>query len=88
MVFLVWLQNFRFENKALSPVELLVLTMVKDDTVNASTIINQLKRSIEQYIVCAYCNNKIKSIEQEDCDYCGVEIDWDPILLPNIVKLN
>ncbi len=51
-------------------------------------IINQLKRSVEHYIVCAYCNNRIKSIEQEDCDYCGVEIDWDPILLPNIVKQN
>jgi len=52
------------------------------------TIVNQLKRSVEHCIVCAYCNNKIKSIEQEDCDYCGVEIDWSPILLANIVKLN
>lgn len=47
MVFLMWLQNFRFENKALSPVELLVLTIVKDDTVNASTIINQLKEDMQ-----------------------------------------
>ena len=53
-----------------------------------NTIMNQLKRSVEPYIVCAYCNNKIKSIKQEQCDYCGVEIDWSPILLPNIFKLN
>ena len=53
-----------------------------------NTIMNQLKRSVEHYIVCQYCNNKIKSIEQEECDYCGVEIDWGPFLLPNIVKLN
>ena len=53
-----------------------------------NTIMNQLKRRVEHHIVCAYCNNKIKSIEQEQCDYCGVEIDWSPILLPNIFKLN
>jgi len=53
-----------------------------------NTIMNQLKRRVEHQIVCAYCNNKIKSIEQEQCDYCGVEIDWSPILLPNIFKLN
>ena len=52
------------------------------------TIVKQLKRSIGDYIVCPYCNNKIKSIEQEECNYCGVEIDWDPILLPNVFKLN
>ena len=51
-----------------------------------NTIFKQLKRIMEYYLVCPYCNNKIKSVEQEECDYCGIEIDRDSILLPNIFK--
>ncbi|MFX0141997.1 MAG: hypothetical protein ACFFDN_50640 [Candidatus Hodarchaeota archaeon] len=49
-------------------------------------IIKQLRRRLEHYIICQYCNNYIKSIEQEQCEYCGVGIDWSPILFPNIFK--
>jgi len=51
-----------------------------------NTIVKQLKRRIEHYTICQYCNNKINSIEQEECEYCGVGIDWAPILFPNIFK--
>ena len=53
-----------------------------------NSIVNQVKISVDNYVVCPYCKNKIKSIEQEECNYCGVDIDWDPILFPNIFKLS
>ncbi len=49
-------------------------------------IVRQIKRIIEQFSICLYCNNKIKNFGQFKCEYCGVEIDFHTFLFPNILK--
>jgi DNA-binding PadR family transcriptional regulator len=44
----MWLQNFRFADKALSPVELLVLSNINEDTISAPGLIDRLREKMHE----------------------------------------
>lgn len=46
--------------------------------------IRKIKDGLQNYDKCQFCNTKIFKIGQNRCEYCGIEINYEDILLPNI----
>jgi len=49
-----------------------------------SNIIHTMQTYIKSNMTCQYCNHKITKIEQERCDYCGIELNLKRFLYQNI----
>ena len=50
----------------------------------AMIIIRKIKDVLENYDKCQFCNNQILSIGQNICNYCGIEINYNSLLFPNL----
>ena len=49
---------------------------------NLLSIIRKFKDQLTQFTECQFCNNPILKIGQNNCEYCGIEINYEDLLLP------
>lgn len=49
-------------------------------------IIKKIKEILIKHDKCQFCNNLISNLGQNRCEYCGTEINYEDLLLINLIK--